>query len=187
MTGKKIVNLPNMLTIFRMFMIIPFVFSFLKDEYFLSVTILCMSGITDLLDGTVARKTGQTTRLGAILDPFADKLTLISAIICLSFKFSGLAPFVGVLLAKDLAMLIVGGIFLMNGIDPPAARWYGKVSTVLFYFSAVSLVFFSKICLLDCTVLSLVLFSVTTSFMLFSLLKYFFLCLKILRDSGSVS
>ena len=179
--SENFFNIPNMLTVFRIIMIIPFVVSLLTDKYLLSVVVFCISGVTDILDGFIARRTGQVTKLGAILDPLADKLTLISAIICLSIKFPELVPFVGILLIKDLAMIVVGGVFLANGINLIAAKWYGKVSTAFFYLSAVSLVFFSKICLVDCSVLSLVLFSLTTLFMVFSLFRYFILCLKLLK------
>ena len=105
--SNKNLNVPNLLSVFRIFMIIPFAISFLKDNYMLSLIVLVISGITDILDGLVARKLHQITKLGAILDPLADKLTLIAVILCLSFKFPYLFPFVGILLVKDLSMIIV--------------------------------------------------------------------------------
>ena len=179
---SKNLNVPNLLSVFRIFMIIPFVVSFLKDNYVLSIIILLISGITDMLDGFIARKMNQITKLGAVLDPLADKLTLISVIVCLSFKFSYLIPFVGILLVKDLSMIVVGGVFLLNKISPPPAKWYGKFSTAMFYFSVVTLVFFRKICEVECKELSLVLFSITTIFMIFSLIRYFVLCLNLIKS-----
>jgi len=179
---SKNFNVPNLLSVFRIFMIIPFVISFLKDNYVLSIIILLISGITDMLDGFIARKTNQVTKLGSVLDPLADKLTLISVIICLSFKFSYLIPFIGILLFKDLSMIIVGGVFLLNKINPPPAKWYGKFSTAMFYFSVVTLVFLRKICEVECKELSLILFSITTIFMIFSLVRYFVLCLNLIKS-----
>ena len=179
---NKNLNVPNLLSVFRIFMIIPFAISFLNDSYILSIIILTISGITDILDGLIARKLHQITKLGAILDPLADKLTLIAVILCLSFKFPYLFPFVGVLLVKDLSMIVVGGIFILNRINPPSAKWYGKISTAMFYFSVITLVFLKKICLVDCVELSVILFSVTTIFMVFSLVRYFILCLNLVKS-----
>lgn len=178
----KNLNVPNLLSVFRILMIMPFSISFIEDNYLFSMVVLLMSGITDFLDGFIARKFNQITKLGAVLDPLADKLTLIAVMLCLSFKFPYLIPFVSILLIKDLSMIIVGGVFIFNKINPPSARWYGKVSTAMFYFSVITLVFLRKICSVDCTEFSLVLFSITTIFMIFSLVRYFILCLNLIKS-----
>lgn len=175
-------NVPNILTVFRIFMIIPFVISFLKEEYVLTLLFLCISGITDVLDGAIARKMNLVTKLGKILDPIADKLTLIAVALCLSFRFSEIISFVSILLIKDLAMLIAGGVFIINGIEPPQARWYGKISTVAFYVSVITLVLLKEVYCVDCAALTVILFSVTTIFMIFALFKYFVLCLNLLKS-----
>lgn len=175
-------NVPNMLSFFRILMIIPFVISFLKGNYVLSLLILCISGITDILDGIIARKTNQITKLGKFLDPVSDKLTLIAVVICLSLKFSEIIPFVGILLVKDLSMLVAGGVLIANGIELPAARWYGKISTAAFYVSVISLVLLREVFLVNSSLLTVLFFSVTTALMIFSLFKYFVLCLDLLKN-----
>ena len=174
-------NVPNMLSFFRILMIIPFVISFLKGNYVLSLLILCISGITDILDGIIARKTNQITKLGKFLDPVSDKLTLIAVVICLSLKFSEIIPFVGILLVKDLSMLVAGGVLIANGVELPAARWYGKISTAAFYVSVISLVLLREVFLVNSSLLTVLFFSVTTALMIFSLFKYFVLCLDLLN------
>lgn len=174
-------NVPNMLSFFRILMIIPFVISFLKGNYVLSLLILCISGITDILDGIIARKTNQITKLGKFLDPVSDKLTLIAVVICLSLKFSEIIPFVGILLVKDLSMLVAGGVLIANGVELPAARWYGKISTAAFYVSVISLVLLREVFLVNSSLLTVLFFSVTTALMVFSLFKYFVLCLDLLK------
>ena len=175
-------NVPNMLSFFRILMIIPFVISFLKGNYVLSLLILCISGITDILDGIIARKTNQITKLGKFLDPVSDKLTLIAVVICLSLKFSEIIPFVGILLVKDLSMLVAGGVLIANGVELPAARWYGKISTAAFYVSVISLVLLREVFLVNSYLLTVLFFSVTTALMIFSLFKYFVLCLDLLKN-----
>ena len=175
-------NVPNMLSFFRILMIIPFVISFLKGNYVLSLLILCISGITDILDGIIARKTNQITKLGKFLDPVSDKLTLIAVVICLSLKFSEIIPFVGILLVKDLSMLVAGGVLIANGVELPAARWYGKISTAAFYVSVISLVLLREVFLVNSSLLTVLFFSVTTALMIFSLFKYFVLCLDLLKN-----
>jgi len=181
-TNKKILNVPNALSFFRLLMIIPFLLAFLKDMYVMSIAVLCVSGITDILDGFIARKTGQITKFGTIIDPLADKFTLIAVVVSLSIKFPELLPFVGVLLIKDFSMIVVAGVFIWNKIEPPAARWYGKLSTALFYVSTICSVCLSKIFFINCTELSVILFSITTIFMIFSLVRYFVLCLNLIKS-----
>ena len=175
-------NVPNMLSFFRILMIIPFVISFLKGNYVLSLLILCISGITDILDGIIARKTNQITKLGKFLDPVSDKLTLIAVVICLSLKFSEIIPFVGILLVKDLSMLVAGGVLIANGVELPAARWYGKISTAAFYVSVISLVLLREVFLVNSSLLTVLFFSVTTALMIFSLFFFFVLCLDLLKN-----
>ena len=177
-----IFNVPNLLSFFRILMIIPFVISFLKNNYALSVIVLCISGITDVLDGIIARKTNQITKLGKFLDPVADKLTLIAVVVCLSLQFSEVIPFVSILIVKDLSMLIAGGVLILSGVELPAARWYGKVSTAAFYVSVLTLVLLREVFLINCSLLIVLFFSITTALMVFALFKYFILCLELLKS-----
>ncbi len=84
--GQGSLNLPNFLTLVRILLIPVFVVIFLAptpDRSVLAAVIFTVAAVTDLLDGYIARRTGQVTKLGKLLDPLADKLLVLSALILL--------------------------------------------------------------------------------------------------------
>ncbi len=183
---KENLNIPNILSLARIIIIVPFVLYFLNDDYLASAFVLIVSGFSDMFDGMIARSFGQITSLGKVLDPLADKLTLTAVIICMGIKFPEIVPFVVILILKDLSMLIAGSFLIKKGVEPPAARWYGKVATVFFYVSVIIIVALKAIWGVNRPIVSISLLSVTSAFMLFALFKYFIIFLKLINDiSGS--
>lgn len=77
-------NLPNLLSIFRLFLTIPFILSIHYQKYDIALILFVVQGISDLLDGFFARIMKEKTYLGSILDPLADKVMLVSSYIVLS-------------------------------------------------------------------------------------------------------
>ncbi len=133
-------HIPNALTILRFF-IIPFIIYYLvKDEYIFAFIMLALSGLTDVLDGAIARKFNLITNFGKLVDPLADKLTQISVLCTLLFK--GIIPLwiVVIVLLKEASM-VCGASFLYGRDLVVSSRWYGKAATVLFYVAiATSLI-----------------------------------------------
>ena len=133
-------HIPNALTILRFF-IIPFIIYYLvKDEYILAFIMLGISGLTDVLDGFIARRFNVITNFGKLVDPLADKFTQISILCTLLFK--GIIPIwiVVIVLLKE-ALMVCGASFLYGREMVVSSRWYGKAATVLFYLAiAVSLI-----------------------------------------------
>ena len=84
---KKNLTIPNILSFIRIVVIVPLVISFLNERFIESGIYLLISGLSDMFDGAIARKFNQVTQLGKILDPIADKLTLIAVVICLAILF----------------------------------------------------------------------------------------------------
>ena len=79
-------HIPNILTVARFFLI-PFIIYFLVvDNYFLAFVFLTISGLTDILDGFIARKFNFITNFGKLIDPLADKATQLSVLITLTLK-----------------------------------------------------------------------------------------------------
>src|SRR3970040_1766704 len=79
-------NIPNILTIFRILLVPVFVIFVIQNNLFMALVIFILAGITDGLDGFLARVLDQRTVIGAYLDPIADKFLLISAYLSLTIK-----------------------------------------------------------------------------------------------------
>ena len=86
-TLKEAFNIPNMLGYFRLLLIPVFAMLYLKEQYLQAGLVAVLSGLSDVLDGWVARKFNQITELGKVLDPMADKLTQGVAVFLLPGQF----------------------------------------------------------------------------------------------------
>ena len=137
---KFVLNIPNLLTIVRIILVYPFVVNFLNENYMKSLKFLIFSGLTDFLDGFLARVLNQQTKFGEILDPIADKLTLVSIMICIGTKFRSVFPFMVILIIKEICMLIAGAYLFKRKKKTIKAKWYGKLGTAFFYFSLITIV-----------------------------------------------
>lgn len=129
-------HVPNILTIIRFFLI-PFIIYFIfTEQYIMAFVMLTLSGLTDVLDGIIARKFDCITNFGKLIDPLADKATQISILASLTFK--GIIPLwmLLVVFLKEFAM-IAGASFLYGKELVVSSRWYGKLATVIFYFAIV--------------------------------------------------
>lgn len=104
MATEKIVTIPNILTSIRI-ILVPFLIVALNSkDYSIALKIVIIAGLTDSLDGIIARKFNQTSKLGVFLDPLADKLLLLSVMI--SFYLQELAPrwFISVVFTRDIVV-----------------------------------------------------------------------------------
>ncbi|MBQ8279450.1 MAG: CDP-diacylglycerol--glycerol-3-phosphate 3-phosphatidyltransferase [Roseburia sp.] len=122
-------NLPNKLTIFRCFLIVPFVVLFLSGYDLIATIIFVVASFTDFLDGNIARKYNLVTNFGKFMDPLADKLLVCSALICLVEMGRLEAWIVLIIIAREF---IISGFRLVasdNGVVIAASYW-GKFKTV---------------------------------------------------------
>ncbi|QAY67731.1 CDP-alcohol phosphatidyltransferase family protein [Paenibacillus protaetiae] len=134
-------NLPNTLTAFRFVLIPVYIAVFVSIEYKMAAFfVLIAAGITDMLDGYIARKTGQVTYVGTMLDPLADKLMIIT--VFLSLLLSGMISWLSAaaLFFRDVVMILGGLYFHFTGRKNVPANWMGKLTTVLLY-AAIMFVF----------------------------------------------
>lgn len=130
-------HVPNILTLFR-FILIPFIFiSITNEQYLTAFIILTISGITDILDGFIARKFNFITNFGKLIDPLSDKATQICVLLAL--VLNNIVPLwiLFIVFLKELIM-IAGASFLYGKELVVSSKWYGKLSTVLFYIAIVS-------------------------------------------------
>ncbi len=82
--SKTAITIPNILTLLRILLTPLFVILLLRDQFGFALLVFSIAGISDGLDGFLARHLNQRTELGAFLDPVADKILLISAFVCLA-------------------------------------------------------------------------------------------------------
>jgi len=121
----------NILTLSRLVLTPVFLVVFVLGFKAWALVIFCVAGFTDLIDGTVARMTGQLSKSGALLDPLADKLLVESSFFALAV--AGFLPwwFFGIAFTRDL--MIVSGIFYLDNIKaelPYKPLWTSKVATL---------------------------------------------------------
>ena len=140
-------NVPNLLTIFRLFLIPIFVlvfFSNLPSSLLLSICIFLLAGVTDILDGYIARKYKLITAWGTVADPFADKLMLLTVLTCMVLG-NYLPPWVLIIvLAKESFMIMFGILLYKKGTIIPS-NIFGKLSTIFFYLSIFVFAFYEDI------------------------------------------
>ncbi|HJX93718.1 MAG TPA: CDP-alcohol phosphatidyltransferase family protein [Pyrinomonadaceae bacterium] len=84
--SSRIITVPNLLTVFRMVLIPVFVSLLFYQRFILALVIFLLAGVTDGLDGLLARRFDQKSQLGTILDPIADKLMMVTSFVVLSMK-----------------------------------------------------------------------------------------------------
>ena len=133
--SDKIVTIPNILSFLRL-LGVPLFFWLIvgPEEYGWAFVLLVLSSITDWLDGLIARATGQITRLGQLLDPIADRLYIVAAL--LAFAIQGIVPWwlLVVLVARDALMGIVMAVLKRRGILGLPVHFLGKVATFFLLF-----------------------------------------------------
>lgn len=133
---NRIITIPNILSVCRILMIPVFIWAYsCRKEYPLAFLILCLSGITDLVDGFIARTFHMVSNLGKALDPLADKLTQGAVLLCLGSRYPQMLFLAGLLVAKE----IITGLMSLSAIhktkEVKGADWHGKVTTCLLYFT----------------------------------------------------
>jgi cardiolipin synthase (CMP-forming) len=139
----------NQLTILRMLLIPAFVILLLYGYRGWALITFFTAGITDMLDGLIARKAGQKTDLGAWLDPMADKLLLVTMFIVLTLPDIGSANrlplwFTILVISRDVA--IVGTAAVINlAVGPRTFRpsIYGKIATAIYIMTGVVTLYFN--------------------------------------------
>lgn len=127
---------PNILTIIR-FCFVPIIITLLANgNYIGAIVTFSLSGLTDILDGTIARKYNFITDFGKLMDPLADKITQLSMLCMLTIK--NIIPlWIIVVVAIKEFLMVCGASFLYGKEMVVSSRWYGKLATVLFYIAIV--------------------------------------------------
>lgn len=177
---KKIFTIPNLISFFRLALIPAIIYSFvtLKNNY-LTVGLTVLSGLTDIVDGKIARKFNMTSDLGKMLDPVADKLTQLALVVCLISKYPIMKRLAILLVAKELIMAITGFFAVKSQNKVDSAVWHGKLCTVVIYISMVLIILFPSVPDMFVTIIAIV----CSFLMVFSLVLYVKDRIKLIKDS----
>lgn len=177
---NKIVTIPNILSLFRI-CLIPFIVClyFVEQSYFAAGCVLLLSGLTDIVDGFIARKFNMISNLGKVLDPIADKLTQAVMLVCLTVRFPWMLLPLAMMICKELSMMITGAWVIRRTGFVPGAVWHGKIATVLLYAMMFLHIFWPEIP----TSLSTILIVVSTMMIGLSFVLYLIRNMRILRRS----
>jgi cardiolipin synthase len=180
----KVFTLPNLFSVIRLLLIPVFItifFSSLKHHNIIAGVILIFSGLTDVLDGYIARKYNLITELGKLLDPLADKLT--QAAVCICLVIQSIAPYwlLVIFVVKEILMIVGGAKIITKGKELSSSKWFGKVATVVFFLVMTSIILFSMSGrIVDIMIL------VSLAFMLFSFFMYLPIFIKLISKKDNI-
>ena len=126
----RVLTIPNVLSVLRLAGVPVFLYLLLgpqADGW--AIAVLMFSGLSDYLDGKIARWLNQTSRLGALLDPAADRLYTLATVV--AFVIRDIVPWwvAAVLVARDLLVAVCIAILRRGGFAPPEVTYIGKAAT----------------------------------------------------------
>jgi cardiolipin synthase (CMP-forming) len=129
-SSSRVLTVPNGISAARIALIPLFVALILDhDTTTVGLVLFAIVVATDWVDGTIARRTGQVSDIGKILDPVADRLAIAAGLIALVIR--GIFPLwaAAAILARDIAVLLVGAVALVRRDVRVEVRWIGKLAT----------------------------------------------------------
>lgn len=126
-------SIPNILSYFRLLLIPLFIVLYVQEDFTEALITLAASGLSDILDGRIARKYNMVTDLGKVLDPVADKLTQCAMMLCVAMRYPAMWWLLGLHVVKETVMLIMGWYVLKRTDTVNSAIWAGKLCTGVIY------------------------------------------------------
>jgi cardiolipin synthase len=133
--SDRVWNVPNVLSFIRLALVPLFLFLIITAQDALALVVLVVSSLSDYLDGLIARRFNQITRLGQLLDPAADRLFIFAALIGLAAR--GVIPWwlFLVIVGREIMLVILGVISANYGFGPLPVHHLGKVATAALYYA----------------------------------------------------
>jgi cardiolipin synthase len=133
--SSRIFTIPNILSFIRLGLVPVFLVLIILGHDALALLTLIVSSITDFLDGVLARRLNQVTRLGQLLDPAADRLFIFAALIGLAIR--GVIPWwlLAIIVGRDVVLLILGVVLANFGFGPLPVHHLGKVATFCLFYA----------------------------------------------------
>jgi cardiolipin synthase (CMP-forming) len=145
---REILTTPNQLTLLRMIFLPFIVINLVKHDFKWALALFVLAGLSDMLDGLLARRLHQQTLLGQYLDPIADKMLLSSLFLVLSIQYRSVVPwrYTVVVFSRDVSILLVSGVlFMIAGLRDFRPSIFGKANT----FAQVAAIFFALLQLVE--------------------------------------
>lgn len=150
--SSRIITIPNLLTMFRMVLIPIFVSLLFYQKFLLALAVFVLAGVTDGLDGLLARRFSQESQLGTVLDPIADKLMLVTSFVVLSMRSVFPTPLPAHLpvpfwvtiavISRDVFILVgAAAINIMTGFRGFRPSFLGKISTTVQIGAIATIIF----------------------------------------------
>jgi cardiolipin synthase len=131
--SDRILTIPNVLSFLRLALVPVFLLFLIGGQDIAALITLAVSGFTDFLDGFLARRLNQVTRLGQLLDPAADRLYIIAAVLGLVVRELIPLWFVVAILARDVLLLVVALVLAQAGHGALPVNTVGKVATACLF------------------------------------------------------
>jgi cardiolipin synthase len=183
---RQILTAPNQLTLLRMIFLPFIVINLVKHDFKWALALFVLAGLSDGLDGLLARTLHQQTVLGQYLDPIADKLLMSTMFLVLSIEHLIPWKYTVVVFSRDVSILLISGVlFMIAGLRDFSPSIFGKANT----FAQVAAVFFVMLFLVEPIVLvqiaTKVFLRATFVFTILSAVHYAFLVQHRLRNLSS--
>lgn len=142
----QILTIPNLLSLVRLALIPVIIWLYCsRKNQGAVVAVIVLSGLTDIVDGYIARKFNMVSDFGKILDPIADKLTQAALIICLISGYKLMIPLIIEFILRELVMLLMGYLAIRRKNQVNSSQWFGKLTTVMMYAVMSLLILFPGI------------------------------------------
>lgn len=126
----RVLTVPNLLSLLRLLLVPVFAWAILRRQDGLALAVLAASGITDYLDGALARRWGQVSRAGQLLDPFADRLYILSTLLGLGWREVIPWWLAAAIVGRDLLLTLTLPVLARHGYGPPPVHFLGKAATL---------------------------------------------------------
>ncbi|MBQ0083339.1 MAG: CDP-alcohol phosphatidyltransferase family protein [Clostridiales bacterium] len=178
-TKSDILTIPNLLSLIRLLLVPLILWLYFKQKFYWALGVIVFSGLTDVVDGRIARKFNMISDFGKFLDPLADKVTQAAMIFCVCSRYRLVLLLIVIFIIKESMMFIFGYVRLKVTDTVTSANWYGKVNTVAMYIILALLIIFPNIPHPIANTLILI----CGAFMVFALIMYTRFYVKLLSDS----
>lgn len=133
--SSRILTVPNVLSFIRLLLVPVFFVLIIIGQDFLALLLLTASSITDYVDGQIARRFNQVTRLGQLLDPAADRLLILAALIGLAVRLIIPWWLMAIIIGRDLMLIVVGIVLANHGYGPLPVHHLGKFATFCLFYA----------------------------------------------------